>query len=156
IRTYPGQGWAQSATPVRCVVPSGTPQTPWISIANVDSAHVWSLILYRVHWAPLGGFMSGSPARLLLSIVVFVSSFALAADDASAQCNTTQLCPAAANPCEITAACTVPAGATFDLGNRAFIIRASKTLTVGQGADVLTIKAGSILLEQGAKIIATG
>jgi cysteine-rich repeat protein len=100
--------------------------------------------------------MSGSPARLLLSLAIFFSTFALGAESALAQCNATQLCAPAANPCEITAACTVPAGATFDIGNRALVIKASKTLTIGAGDLPLTITAGSILLEPGAKIIATG
>jgi cysteine-rich repeat protein len=100
--------------------------------------------------------MLGSTARLLFSVAVFVSTLVLGADAAHAQCSATQLCPANANPCEVTAACTVPAGSTFDLGNRAFIIRTSKTLTVGAGDLPLTIMAGSILLEPGARIIATG
>ncbi len=79
-----------------------------------------------------------------------------AASPADAQCNATQLCAPGANPCEITSACTVPAGAVFDIRPRAFIIREGKALTIGQGTAPLTIRAGSILFEKGGRILATG
>jgi hypothetical protein len=78
------------------------------------------------------------------------------ASPADAQCNATQLCAPGANPCEITAACTVPAGATFDIRPRALIVREGKALTVGTGAAPLTIRAGSILFEKGGRILVNG
>jgi len=97
--------------------------------------------------------MSGSPIRFAISFVAL--AFTLGAGTAQAQCNATQLCAAGANPCEITSACTIPAGATFDIGNRALVIK-NKTLTIGAGDAPATITAGSILLEPGSRIVASG
>ena len=77
------------------------------------------------------------------------------ASPAAAQCGGTQLCAAGAGDCTIAASCTitVPAGGlTIDLGARKLVL--SKTLTV-QGADVLTINAGSVLVD-GGSIVAPG
>src|SRR5262245_61990682 len=72
-----------------------------------------------------------------------------------AQCGGTQLCAAGAGDCTIATSCTitVPAGGlTIDLGARKLVL--TKTLTV-QGSDVLTINAGSVLVD-GGSIIAPG
>ncbi|HEV7735569.1 MAG TPA: hypothetical protein VGR62_25565 [Candidatus Binatia bacterium] len=90
-----------------------------------------------------------------LAIAVMLGGLGAAAP-ANAQCNTTQLCPAGANPCNITAACTVNAGTVFDIRPRALVIKEGKTLMIGVGTSPLTIKAGSILFEKGSKIQATG
>jgi hypothetical protein len=74
---------------------------------------------------------------------------------AGAQCGGTQLCAAGAGDCTIASSCTitVPAGGlTIDLGARKLVL--TKTLTV-QGSDVLTINAGSVLVD-GGSIIAPG
>src|SRR5262245_27956635 len=74
---------------------------------------------------------------------------------AGAQCGGTQVCAAGAGDCTIASSCTitVPAGGlTIDLGARKLVL--TKTLTV-QGSDVLTINAGSVLVD-GGSIIAPG
>ncbi len=93
--------------------------------------------------------------RARIALLAALSLGAVAAR-AAAQCNTSQLCPAGADPCEITAACTVAAGSTFDIRPRSLVIKEGKVLTIGEGADPLTIRAGSILFEKGGRIVATG
>ncbi|MCW5891397.1 MAG: hypothetical protein KIT14_12720 [bacterium] len=102
--------------------------------------------------------MSHRRFRLLPALAGALGLLALlgAASPAAAQCNATQLCAPGANPCTITAGCTVPAGATFDIRPRALVIQQGKTLTVDNGSEPLTIKADSILFEPGAKIVAKG
>jgi hypothetical protein len=73
---------------------------------------------------------------------------------ARAQCGGTQLC-APGGDCIIASSCTItiPAGGlTIDLGARKLVL--SKTLTV-QGVGLLTINAGSVLVD-GGSIIAPG
>jgi hypothetical protein len=74
---------------------------------------------------------------------------------AQAQCGGTQLCAPGLGDCTIASSCTitVPAtGLTIDLGARKLVL--TKTLTV-QGAEPLTINAGSVLVD-GGSIIAPG
>jgi hypothetical protein len=71
---------------------------------------------------------------------------------AAAQCGGTQLCAAGAGDCTIASSCTIivpDAGLTIDLGARKLVL--SKTLTV-QGIGLLTINAGSVLVDGGSII----
>src|SRR5262245_48638068 len=66
-----------------------------------------------------------------------------------------QLCGPIDDPCIVSASLNVPSGSVFDLGTRDLVIAAGKVLTV-QGAGIMSVTAGDILLEDGARIIATG
>ena len=86
---------------------------------------------------------------------------ALGATGARAQCDLSKLCaaPATGDPCVISANHTVSGdrpGCTLDLGGRGLVIKADKTLTVGNGLGPLTIYARTILLEANAQIVANG
>ncbi|HEV7734374.1 MAG TPA: hypothetical protein VGR62_19530 [Candidatus Binatia bacterium] len=61
----------------------------------------------------------------------------------------------APDDCVITASITVPTGTEWDVGTRALSIAAGKTVTV-QTYGYFTIRAASITLESGAKIVANG
>ena len=68
-----------------------------------------------------------------------------------------QLCAPAADPCVVAADVNVAGGTTIDLGTRALVIGASRTITAqGTGTGALTIKAGDITFLTGAKIVAPG
>ncbi len=65
------------------------------------------------------------------------------------------LCPPAADPCEINANFAItPGSGLLDFGTRAVIVKAGRTLDAGFNA--LMIKAGSLRLEPGAKLLAAG
>lgn len=66
------------------------------------------------------------------------------------------LCAPGADPCVVSTGCEVPAGATFDLRPRAFVLAAGKKITVQDGTSTMTIQAGSIELQQDAQIVANG
>jgi len=91
----------------------------------------------------------------ITAALLFVLCVAVGATSVSAQCNATQLCAPTANPCEITTACTVPAGATFDLGNRNLVLK-NRELTVDTGTAPVTIIANDVTLEPGSRIIMKG
>src|SRR5262249_49546025 len=57
--------------------------------------------------------------------------------------------------CTISDDCFVQSGLNLDLLGRNLVVAANKTLTV-QGAGILTVKANSIVLQTGAKIVAAG
>lgn len=68
-----------------------------------------------------------------------------------------QLCAPAADPCVVNADVSVPGDTTIDLGTRALVIGASRTITAsGTGTGALTINAGDITFLTGAKIVAPG
>ncbi len=64
-----------------------------------------------------------------------------------------QLCPPAADPCVVTSSVTVTAP-SIDLGDRALVINAGRTVTVR--AIQFELRAGSVLLQPGARILAPG
>jgi cysteine-rich repeat protein len=66
-----------------------------------------------------------------------------------------QLCGPTDDPCVVSASINVPSGSVFNLGTRDLVIAANKTLTV-QGAGLMSVTAGDILLDDGARIVATG
>jgi cysteine-rich repeat protein len=66
----------------------------------------------------------------------------------------TDLCPAAADPCEVTTSRTVTPGSTLDFGVRALLIRPTGKLVVSGGP--LAIRAGSVHLEANGEILGLG
>lgn len=58
------------------------------------------------------------------------------------------LCPPAADPCNVTANVTATSGSTIDVGTRALVVKSGRTL--GIAAGTLSIVAGSLVLEPGA------
>ena len=67
----------------------------------------------------------------------------------------TDLCPSAADPCEVNTAITVDPGSVIDLTGRALQLDAAARVTLGAGA--VQILAGSVRLLPGARITgATG
>lgn len=93
-----------------------------------------------------GGFLAAT--ALLAAVVGWAAPV-------RAQCSAAQLCAPLANPCEIAANCTVPAGSVFDLGGRALVIKQQRTLAV-EGDGGITVRAASITLEKSAKVVAPG
>jgi hypothetical protein len=89
--------------------------------------------------------MSGAVVRL-----VGVLATVLVATSARAQ-----LCGPVDDPCVLTASLNVASGSIFDLGGRDLVIAANQTLTV-MDAGFMTIRAGAITLDDGARIVANG
>src|SRR5262245_6626132 len=119
---------------------------PRLELSGIDKLHAlraWHL-LCRGRMTSRPGWVFG----LLAPLLVWSSPV-------GAQCGGTQLCAAGAGDCTIASSCTITVsggGLTIDLGARKLVL--TKTLTV-QGADVLTINAGSVLVD-GGSIIAPG
>lgn len=97
--------------------------------------------------------MSGS--RRLVAFAAGCLAMALRAG-AAAGCGPDALCEPGTGPCVIATPCTVDAGSTFDLGSRALVLRRDQQLTVSEGFNAVTIRAGSVLLEPGARIVLRG
>lgn len=89
--------------------------------------------------------MSGARVRL-----IGVLAAILAAGSARAQ-----LCGPTDDPCVVSSSINVPTGSLFDLGGRDLVIAANTTLTV-QTTGLMTILAGNITLNDGARIVANG
>ncbi|HWP65316.1 MAG TPA: hypothetical protein VNO26_05330 [Candidatus Limnocylindria bacterium] len=66
-----------------------------------------------------------------------------------------QLCGPTVDPCVVAANTNVPSGSVINLGTRDLVIAPNTVLTV-QGAGILSVTAGDILLDDGARIVATG
>ena len=68
-----------------------------------------------------------------------------------------QFCPPAADPCIIASSVNVAGGTVIDVGTRDLVIAPSVTLTVlGSGTGALTVVAGDVTFEEGARIVAGG
>jgi len=63
----------------------------------------------------------------------------------------TDICPAAADPCVVSAAHTVDPGSTLDFGARALDVQNKGKLVVGSG--LMTILAGSLRVESGGNLL---
>src|SRR5262245_14256163 len=74
----------------------------------------------------------------------------------AAQCNATQLCAPGAGACVVSAPCTIPAGATFDVRPRDLVLTQGTRLSVGPGADVVHLLAANVRLDAGARITLAG
>jgi len=83
-----------------------------------------------------------------------VSVLGFGAVPAHAVCDATKLCEPHEDPCVVSATCTIPAGATFDVRPRALIVR--RPLVVGTGTALTTILADSILVEPEGDVTANG
>lgn len=90
---------------------------------------------------------TGGRWQSLVSAAFAVLVFARAAAGTTVD----DLCPAGIDPCTITASHPITPGSSLDFGDRAVILKAGKNLDVG--ADVMLIKARSLLLEPNARLL---
>jgi cysteine-rich repeat protein len=86
---------------------------------------------------------------MAVSVLVARSALATTADD---------ICPPAADPCNVTQNTTVDGLPTtiLDFGTRALVIKHGNTLSVAAGFGFITIKAGSLVIEPGAGLVTQG
>jgi len=89
--------------------------------------------------------MSRGFVRLLVGLAITIAAGRASAD----------LCGPTDDPCVVTGDVKPPGGTIIDLGSRALVLGGSCTLTV-QGAGALSITAGDITFEPGARILAPG
>jgi hypothetical protein len=64
------------------------------------------------------------------------------------------VCPAAANPCNVTSNITVANASVLDFGTRALVVTHGNSLAVG--TNTMTILAGSLVIQPGGSITANG
>jgi cysteine-rich repeat protein len=64
------------------------------------------------------------------------------------------LCPASADPCNVSSAVRVDPGSTIDVGARRLVIHPDGSLAVGSG--LMTIRCGSLVVQAGGALLARG